>query len=167
MEQEVVRAAFVSFPDADEKEVMAFIQKDLTREMYEFRMLAMRDMRGAVKFLLNLVQDAVALLDAKKRDPARYAKMIRERELEKAAEEQARAARMSDGEGRKKHLEELRKVLDEAFKVRQELIGEDIQDMEKDLQKLKALVKKRRQSQRMIVSRRITELTREMEHLRW
>jgi hypothetical protein len=61
----------------------------------------------------------------------------------------------------------LKKTLDRAFEIKQEIIKMDLERMERDLEELKKLVNKRESRKSAIVDRRIKELLGKTAQTEW
>lgn len=92
-------------------------------------------------------------------DPEMYALLKSDFEMERKSLEISNQLRQLPRDQRVKLKEELTKLLDEHFDVRQKRRELQIKRMEEDLQKLRANVAKRNESRREIVGKRLNELT--------
>jgi len=105
--------------------------------------------------------------ERREEDPEAFERAVRERGLERDAETLAREAEGLKGEPREKAIARLRKLLSEAFNMRQEEMRTEMHELEEALTRVKTLVEKRQKNRDLIIERRIKELTGELDHLEW
>lgn len=168
LDKEWMDSVFRRFPDVKPELVMDFIHERFPREVHEVKRLLTRRREDAVDFMSDLIQETLDLLDTRREDPARFEKVMRQRDLDRKAAEQAEAVRRcKDDPERGRRVEALRRTLAEAFVVKQELMKESVADMEVELNELKGLVERREKHREGIILRRIADLTGEKEELDW
>ena len=159
--------AFSRFPGVDRSEMMTFLEQQLPEEMHSYKILAMRQRQDAVEQLTNLIREALNLMNAKKTTPAFYERLIKQKTLKYEARKLSVATRKAKGDEREKLLVQLKKTLTESFKIRQDLMKLDVNNMAVELDQLRAFLVKRSDNQDAIISRRISELTDEADYLQW
>jgi len=94
-------------------------------------------------------------------DPEMYALMKQDYDMEQKSLEISRNLRQLPTDQRVKSKEELTKLIQEHFDVRQKRRELQIKRMEEDLQKLREAVTKRNESRDSLVRKRLSELTGE------
>ena len=162
-----VNQVFALFPDANREDVLVFIREQLPHEMRRLREMSERHVGDAFGLTIDLVQDALRLLEMRKEDPALYQKVVQRRNLERLADDLAVQCRRSAGSERQESEVRLRETLTRCFEIKQELMRRDLAQMERELGELKTLIEKREASRKDIINRRIIEVTGQTEHLEW
>jgi hypothetical protein len=165
--QFVRKAVIARFPGIDAPALTKFMDSHFALELREFEQLALWKPDKAAAILTDMVEDSLELMATQKRDPDAFATMIRQRDLEKKAFRLAAAVKASKGKKREEQLAALTLALQEAFKVRQELLQRDVRRMEKELGRLKLLVGKRDVNRDAIVLRKISDMTGDKDYLEW
>ncbi|MFO7871058.1 MAG: hypothetical protein R6V03_06460 [Kiritimatiellia bacterium] len=166
-EYDIINSVLARFPKQNSGEVIRFVRRHFVEEMRDFARLSMHNREKAEKLFGEVMDKAIELLETKRRNPDKFRKLLKEKELENAARRLAKETAKSKGEERKEKLLELRRVLAEAFEVKQSIMKEEVRSMEKDLDELKGLVEQRDANSELIISRRLNEMAGEEEHLRW
>ena len=155
----MLEEALAHFPEADRGEVLALAEVHFPLEMRRFSELAVRDEKGAMRVLLQVVRRVVDLIEVKRVDPQHYERLAKAQRLETLASNLADTTRHLAGDHKAKAVEQLNKVLDEAFQVRQQIMQHEVARMESELQRIKALLQKRDEHRSDIISRRLAQLT--------
>jgi hypothetical protein len=158
-EQRIVARVFSRFPEANRDDILRFIMQRFPREIYEFRALSMHDEEGAVQFLSELVVRSLRLLDTGKRDPSLLELILEMESLEERAESQASEILWLKGAGREKAVKTLTETVDELVGVKLRIKEFEVNQVERDLEGLKSLLRRMKRSRRAMVSRRVFELT--------
>ena len=166
-EREIMGEVFARFPDAEPERMMQFMRETFVREMREFRDLSLDHRDEAVDLLTNLVRQSLELMEIKRRHPALYEQHLKQRRLEREADDIAQAAKRASGEERDKLVASLRQKLEDAFEVKQGLMKSDVEQMETELKDLKAMIEKRQQNREGIIKRRVGEIIGESDYLQW
>jgi len=166
-EGEIVKAVFERFPDVNSEELMKFVRKEFSRDMYDFKKLAMVRRDRAEDFLSYLVGEALEMIELQRRDPVRFQKRITQKRLERKVRELAAELKRSKVVEKERKLKELRDALQKAFELRQELMRADVDHMAIELAELKGLLQKRGENRDLIIGRRIDQLTGASDHLDW
>jgi hypothetical protein len=165
--EEILGQVFQRFPGVNQAQVLGFLREQYPRQMRDIEAVARYRMKEAIETLTELVREGLDLFDLRQKDPDLFAKVVRQRELEREASLAAEALARSAGEARKKHLDRLRQTLQEAFDAKQDLMRGDVSRMERELEQLKALIEKRRANRDAIVARRLSEITGELAGTEW
>jgi hypothetical protein len=166
-EAAIMDKVFARLPDLERDAVLVFIHTRLPEEERRFRSLALRSEPEATQVLLELVKEADALLKMEADDPGRFVKVMEQKRLERRARELAALSRRQTGGAREKSMAELKATLDEGFRVKQELMRMDLEQMYTELRHLKTLLDKREEHRSAIISRRLAELTGDLAALDW
>jgi hypothetical protein len=160
-EPRIVKRVFARFPKADPDEVLRFITERFPREIYEFRTLSIYDEEEAVQFLSELVLKSLRLLKTGESAPSLLALILELEALEDRVESQAAEVLQLKGAGRKKAIGELTETVGKAVNVRLQIKEVEINQVERELEGLKTLLRKMKQSRKDMVSRRVYLLTGE------
>jgi len=166
-EADVLRYVFQHFPDVKQEEVMAFIGENFKTDLPEFRKLADSDASKASVFMINLVRDALVLMDIARKDSTLAEMMIRQKRLERQAERKAKEVSLADDAEKGKLSKELRKMLEQAFDAKQELMIRDLSGMQAELKKLEEMISKRNEHREKIIQKKLNEMTLEENYLKW
>jgi hypothetical protein len=166
-EEEILDEVFQKLPGVPRDDTLAIVREHLPERLSEFRRLAMLNRDEAGALLRVIVRDALELSELRRRNPTLFARTMEEQRLGREAAALAEAARHASGRERDELREKLRLTLDRAFEVRQELMRADAQRLQAEIDKLKSLVDKRQRHRDAIVTRRLGELTGEVEIVRW
>ncbi|MBM4142569.1 MAG: hypothetical protein FJ225_03100 [Lentisphaerae bacterium] len=166
-EAEVMEAVFATLPDVDPREVLEFIAAEFPAELYRFKTALMRKPEEAVELFTSLVGESLELMRARRGDPERFAKLMRERELERKAARLAETVRAADGAARAGAAEELRRTLTEAFEIRQELMQADVRQLAAELHKLRQLVEARDRNRESIIAQRVGQMSGDLDQFVW
>jgi hypothetical protein len=166
-EREVADAVFRTFPNADAQQIMAFMREQDPLGLYEFKKALMQGRGQAAAVFTSLVRESMEMMETRDRDPERFGKMRRQRELEQKAVQEAEAGRASAGAERDRSVTQLRRTLEEAFQIKQDLMKSEVAALEADLKKLEQLVRERETNREAIISRRVEEMTGKADATRW
>ncbi|NQT92923.1 MAG: hypothetical protein HQ559_09190 [Lentisphaerae bacterium] len=166
-EDSIVEEVFKRFPDVDPDPVMEEVRREFSRDLAEFKNLAMRHRDRAVDYLTYLVSEAVEMLEMKRQNPDLYKKASKHRRLERTARRLAAEWDRLDGEQKQQKHEELGTVLGDAFDAKQEMMKADVAQMQEGLKELLSMIEKRQKSRKEIIVRRIKELTGVVDPLEW
>jgi hypothetical protein len=170
-EERVLAAVFSRFPNVDREDMMGYIHEHFPGELQEFTLVSMRDLGGAVEYLLGLVSTCLELQATQERDPSAYASMLRLHALEREADSLGRICREAteriDPEAREAASQRLGVALTEAFSIKQELMRSDVAEIEQELERLRALVDQRERNRAAIISQRMRELAGELDGVQW
>jgi hypothetical protein len=163
----VQKMALSRFPDANAADVMRFVSENCPAKLRAIKSLAKIRPDDAVERLTDLIYDLLAILALKESNPPLYEIRMRQLKVDSEVDRWVEASRQSSGEAHARDLESLRKAVEQAFDVRQELMKSDVEVLERKLQELKALVARRQESRRAIVAQRVAELAAEEKPLKW
>jgi len=166
-EDSIMDEVFKRFPEVDPDPVMEEVRREFSRDLAEFKNLAMRQRDRAVDYLTYLVSEAVEMLEMKKESPDLYEKALKQRRLERTARRLAAEWNRMAGEQKGQKQEELQTVLGDAFDAKQEMMKADVAQMQHDLQELLAMIEKRQGNRKAIIVRRLKELTGDTDPLDW
>lgn len=117
--------------------------------------------------LRGMVDQVKHLWEMKKRNPERFKQIERMEELEAESNGLARAVREAKGEEKAAARDNLREHISKLFDEREKGREQEIQELEKRLQELRALSEKRRAAKDEIIKRRIAEMSGEGDDMRW
>jgi len=146
---------------------MRFVHESFPRELSEFRKLLVRHQDEGIDLMTDLIRESLELIEMKRENPARFGEVMKQKDLERQAYEQAQTARDATGKEREQEMAKLRKTLDETFDIKHTLMKEDVALMEEELGNLKDLIGRREQNRAAIIARRVSELTGEEDDLEW
>jgi hypothetical protein len=163
----VMKVVFSRFPGVSAEEVNKFMNEYFTQEIHEVKQMAEVLPDRAVERLTDIVQESINLMKIRSKDAVLFNKMMEEKRLNKIARLRAEAIREARGAERKKGIEELRKILEAAFEIRQELMKRDVERLEKEFEQLKQLVRLREQRKDEIINDRLTELVSGKAEVKW
>lgn len=166
-EEEIVSAILAHFPGADRKAVLDFLTENFRKEISDFRAQAFADSGKAVDSLTRVVREAVELLEARKKDPELFRKMMLKRELDRKAINLAADIQESNGSDKERLTRELHKTLAEAFDLKQEFMMKDLKQMEAELANLKGMIEKRMENRNAIIEKRLADLTKSKDFMEW
>lgn len=164
---DIVKDVLGRFSDANPEEVMGVIQEQFPRRMREFKELSEEHAGEAIEYFTDLVDEARALLEARRQSPELFRQLVKQRRIERAIGELVAACAELEGNARDEKLAELRRALSDAFQVKQAFLKADLAQMEKDVEELRMLVTKREDKREDIVERRLQELIGESQYLEW
>ena len=167
VESDVLRHVFQHFPDVERDEVMAFIAENFKSDLPEFRKLADTNGSKASVYMIALVRDALVLLDISRKDKRLAEMMIRQKGLERRAERKAKEVSLADESEKAKLSGELKKMLEQAFDAKQELMIRDLSGMQAELKKLEEMISKRNEYREQIIHKKLHEMTLEKNYLKW
>lgn len=163
----VMKVVFSRFPGVSSDEVTKFMNEYFMQEVLEVKQMAEVLPDKAVERLTDIVQECISLMRIRNRDAKLFSKIMEEKRLNKVAQRRAEAIREAKGTERNKGIEELRKILETAFEIKQELMKLDVEGLEKELEQLKQLVRLREQCKNEIINGRLTELMNRRSEMRW
>ncbi|MCD4784304.1 MAG: hypothetical protein K8T10_10835 [Candidatus Eremiobacteraeota bacterium] len=104
----------------------------------------------------------------KKKDPKIYARLMSEMKLDGKMIKLAKEFRESKDEKRKKEIKsELTQTLNQIFDIRSKNRAREVNEMSKKIEELKQMLKKRKDNKKLIVEKKLKELTGQMEGLEW
>jgi hypothetical protein len=163
----VLDVVFKRFPGVEREKAMKLANDCFAPRMQRIEQLSRRVPQEAVDEMTDIIYEVSELLEIKAANPDLFEKRITQMQLEREAEQYVERARLSKGSKRKKALDMLKKTLDRAFEIKQEIIKMDLERMERDLEELKKLVNKRESRKSAIVDRRIKELLGKTAQTEW
>jgi len=164
---ELIRDVFKRFPGHDASEIVPFIEKNLPQEMHRCRKLARQHWTHAVNYLSDLVQEALDLRHMRETRPALFDRVLARRRLETRVAELAALLRALPRDARDEQRAELRRLLDNGFDLRQEILKAELVDMQAELDELTDLIAKRSANRDLIIERKLKELTGDAPGLEW
>jgi len=159
------------------KDVEAFLKKELpgaTAHLEQFRARAKSPTASWQQKLryyeaqIFLAEIAEELYDAKEDMPKVYGKLREAKTLEIQAEvlaDRYRASRV--GEERKNLKKEIRKLLENAFKISQEIREMEAKQIEEELKEISSMLHKRWENRDFIIDRRLHELIDDEDPYEW
>lgn len=166
-EYEIAEAVFARFPGINRKEVDQFLKDNFSDELRTFRTIASQRREEATELFSKLVRDVLSLLETRRKNPAAFEKRIALKRLEATAGRLAREIRLA-GESDKKRLQQtLRETTASIFDIKQQLMKIDVEQMSRELARLRELVDKREANREAIVSRRVSDLVSDKKELEW
>ena len=157
-ERDVFDAVFERFADIERIEALAFIRQHFPRELQEFTRLSRRDLLKSMEYFVDVVDRALELMEIRDNNPGVYNIMIRHRELEKRVESQAKELRAAEGADLTNAVAALNETLQESFSEKQKLMRIDIEQMDRQLSALRAMLKGRETNSDLIIRRRYDEI---------
>jgi hypothetical protein len=166
-EGDVLRYVFQHFPDVDKEKAMSFIGEHFKAELPAFRKLANENASHATVFMMDLVSEALVLMDIAEKDPELASMMIRQRDIERKALRKAKEVALADDDEKAKLKAELKKMLEQTFDAKQKLMMRDLAGMQAELKKLDTMIQKRSEYRQQIIDKKLTELTVEENYLKW
>lgn len=108
------------------------------------------------------------LMMIKSRDPEAYALMKKEMDYNKKLHSLMKQYKESKDENQKKQLKsQISEVVNQLFDVRTQNRSKEISHLEEQVNQLKKMMEKRKANKKLIVERKIQELTGEMDGLQW
>ncbi len=166
-EKYVFEAVFQRFPGVDRDEVLEFAREHFAAKMQEIDKLASVQPNEAVEDMTQVVYEVVKLLEVKESYPELFEHKIKQMRLEKEVARYVERTRLAKGSKRDKALTRLKETLGQVFEVKQEVIKMDLVRMERELGRLKKMVKQREENKDSIVHRRVRELLGETAQVEW
>lgn len=104
----------------------------------------------------------------KKKDPKTYTRLMKEMKLDSKMRKLAKEYRESKDVKRKKEIKsELTQILNQVFDIRSVNRAREVNEMSKKIEELKQMLKKRKDNKKLIVERKLKEVTGQMEGLEW
>jgi len=167
LESDVLRYVFEHFPDENRDEIMAFINENFKSDLPVFRKLAETDVSRATTYMMDLINDALQLMDIAKKDKGLADMMLRQKNLERKAARKAKEVALADGNDKEAMKKELRKMIEEAFDAKQELMKHDLAGMEEKLKQLSEMISKRDEYRKQIIDKKLNDMTVEEDYLKW
>lgn len=108
------------------------------------------------------------MMMVKSKDPAAYALMKKEMDYNKKLHSLMKQYKESQNESQKKQLKsQISEVVTQLFDVRTENRSKEISHLEEQVNQLKKMMEKRKANKKLIVDRKIQEITGEMDGLQW
>jgi len=163
----VQTTAISRFPGANVTNVMRFATENCPTRVRSIRALCKIRPDEAVEALTDLAYEMTAIMALRETQPALYESKIRQLKIDAEVERWVEASRQNQGDVRQKDLDALRRALEQAFDVRQDLMKSEVEQLEKKLQELKTLVQKRQENRSVLIARRFAELSGEEKPLKW
>lgn len=155
-EQQVLDAVFSRFPNVDAQAMMGYIGEHFPDEMQRYTLTSMQNLGEAMTMLIGLVREGLALQELETRNPAQYARTVRQQQLER----RVRAIGEARGRGTEAISKEtLQQTLAEAFEAKQEMMRGDIAEIQRQVDELDALLRAREKNREAIIARRLAEMT--------
>lgn len=151
-----------------EKRILAIITEREPEEVDH--LLELKEINPAEyhEILLRTWREQQILERLKKEDPKKYEQVKRRQQLERITRKLAREYRESDNEKRQQEIkQELRKKLDELFDLRETEREAEIVRLEKELDKMRKIVKERKTKKEEIVVNHLNKLLGVKEYLEW
>jgi replicative DNA helicase len=166
-ESRIAADVFRRFPDVDARSVMDFISREFPEDRTRFTLLSLQNATEASALLSGLIRQTLELMAMEKAKPDLYAKLLKQRKLDRRAVELGQAYRRAKGDDKAVQMKKLQDVLAESFEIKQELMRDDVAQMEQQINELKLLLQKREGSRQAIIDLRAGELTGETGALKW
>jgi len=166
-EADVLRYVFEHFPGVNKDDVMKFIGDNFKSDVPEFRKLSNEDAVKATTFMMDLVGEALALMEIARKDNELASMIVKQKDLERKAKRKAGEVVMSEGKEKEVAKAELRKMLEQAFDVKQMLMKRDLAGMQAELRRLDEMIARRNEYRSQIIDRKLNELTLEENYLKW
>ncbi len=108
------------------------------------------------------------LMMIKSKDPEAYSLMKKEMDYNKKLHSLMKQYKESQNEGQKKQLKtQITGILTQLFDIRTENRSKEISHLEEQVNQLKKMMEKRKANKKLIIDRKIQELTGEMDGLQW
>ena len=151
-----------------EKKILKIIAEQEPLEVKHLTKLKRINPEEYREILLHAWKEHQFLKRLKKEDPDKYQQVKQRQELERMSRKLAREYRQSDDEQHKKTIKsELRDIIDELFDLREAEKEEEIFRLEKELNKMKKIVKKRQANKKEILNKHLHKLLGIDEYLDW
>jgi hypothetical protein len=153
-----------------EEDILNWVRQHVPQEISDLQVLKRENPREYEEQLHWIAEKIQHLEHVKQQYPEMYDRLIEVEKLEhqswKMAEE---IPRIRDAEKKKQLTAQLRDVLEKIFEIRLEERSLEIKELEKELDKMKALIEKRKAMKDTIINRRLKELipSPENEALDW
>jgi len=157
-ERDVFDAVFERFADIERIETLAFIRQHYPRELQEFTRLSRRDLLKSMEYFVDVVDRALELMEIRDNNPDVYNIMIRHRELEEHVKALAKELRAAEGIDLTNAVATLHETLQESFSAKQKLMQIDIEQMDRQLNALREMLKDRETNSDLIIRRRYDEI---------
>lgn len=167
LEADVLRYVFEHFPGVNKDEVMKFLGENFKSDIPEFRKLSNEDAVKASAFMMDLVGEALVLMDIARKDSELASMMIKQKDLERRAKRKAVEVVLAEGKDKEESKAELRTMLERAFDAKQMLMQRDLAGMKAELQRLDEMIAKRKEYRAQIIEKKLNELTMEENYLKW
>jgi len=137
---------------------MRFITENYPSKMRQVKSLALVRPDDALEQMTDLIHESLGILALQESLPRVYEMKVKQLKVENDVARWAEASKTAKAEERGKDMEALRKAVEESFDVKQELMKSEVEQLEKKLQDLKNLVRKRQESRKDLVAYRLSEL---------
>ncbi|MDD4871449.1 MAG: hypothetical protein PHR77_12900 [Kiritimatiellae bacterium] len=170
MDQErpdVIMEVMSRHPGIHPDEVMRFIQEQFPEEMERLQDLKRKNPREADEVLTDLIENAINLLEMRHKNPEQFKKAIHKTKLDREAEHLGVKCRNKDVMDKEQILKEMRNVLEQSFELKQELMKMEVAELEREIQELKKMIEKRQENKKVMIERRVKELTGKEPELQW
>jgi|SaaInlStandDraft_4_1057021.scaffolds.fasta_scaffold24431_2 hypothetical protein len=164
---ELVERIAQHLPKHARKDIMEFTHHHFGDVLREAKHIFAEELGEAAEMVEHAFGESMDLIKLQREDPKVFERALRERQLEREAEEMAREAEHAEGKAKEKILLRLKELLSETFDMRQEDMRGEMKELEDELTGLKTLVEKRQKNRDLIIERRAKELTGELDHLEW
>lgn len=150
-----------------ESEVIEYIEEVHPEQLKQ--LLALKDSRPMVyrRMLSKGYREMRLMKELKQRNPKRYMRVAEERTLDGNSRTLARKFRTAEGTEKERIREEVKKILDQIFDLRQENRVLEIERLEKKLEELKSNNLERLKNKDEILKRRLMALLGEDKGLEW
>ena len=150
-----------------ESEVIEYIEEVHPEQLEQ--LLAVKDSRPMAyrRMLSKGYREMRLMKELKQRDPKRYDRVAEERTLDGNSRALARKFRTAEGAGKERIREEVKKILDQIFDLRQANRVLEIERLEKKLEELKSNNLERLKNKDEILKRRLMALLGEDKGLEW
>jgi hypothetical protein len=163
--REVVGAFVREHEGVDPGELLEFLRARNPDALAEVRELARQRRPEAREILRDLVAEGAHLLRLGRENPELFMREMRERDLNEQAERLGHELRR-DGTDTEAETE-LRRVLKEAFDIRQERMRAQIEELAAELRRLQELEQKREENRDEVIDRRFKQLSGQLDYLEW
>ena len=166
--QRLLKNAFTEVEPLRRQALKQELQTYFYADLQRLEPLAREDRDEAEEQLDQLLEEADAMLDAREDDPARYERMVQLRKAHNVTLDLAAAAQRAPA-GKREALEgKLRQALARYFDLRQQAIGREINDLERELKRLKRSYARRQEKRKQMIERRLRELLEpEEDEIEW
>jgi hypothetical protein len=143
-------------------EVIEFVQRHFPERAQKLEELRRTDRERYLKERRQLMSKIQRLMELEKNNPRLFALTLEDIKLERKLNQLARTARESTDAGAREHYrKELEVAVLEAFELRARLKQAELDDLEAQVDELRASLKRREERREELVSQRVEQLLKE------
>ena len=154
--------------EKEEAEVIQFFKPIIPLKIKRIEQMKVKRPERYEKAIFNLLKKKRKLEKLRGDKPMEYQERVDEMKMENRIEESARQYRNSnDSKEKKSIMTQLHPLLEKQFEVREKGRVLQIQQMEKNLEKLKKTLEMRKKNRDKIIKKHLDKITGEGENLEW